>query len=266
MLGELVVLKKRSQETLTPIHPHTHTHTHIQRQIGRERGRETYYLCCAVLSCSCAGVWIAQLRSGSVACSAMERTLFLNQVCSATRFVKLSSPLVAAEDEEDGRRIVRMDEQALRVAMGSQSMSPRKTYSSLSMDKSPTAGSASSQSQFDPKVYGRVDYQIVVTGPDADKVSRGKRGEQAPAAELKLWVNVKCSDSESIFISVDGSDFVSWHVNYSDEYAWRKFWKNIPLSAGKHVITLGFKYVCTLHTMPFILLRVEDGAIRLGSI
>jgi hypothetical protein len=149
------------------------------------------------------------------------------RVCAATRYARLHAPLVADADEEDGRRIVRMDEQALRLSMGT-ATSPFAAVPSMT----------SSSSQFDRKVYGSVDYAVVV--PPDGLASRG--GTSAAQVELKLWVNVKSSDSDSLFVSVDGSEFMSWHVNASDEFQWRKFWKNVPLAAGPHTVTLGFKY------------------------
>jgi len=161
------------------------------------------------------------------------KRLILERVCAAHRFASISSPLVVSKDEDDGCKILCLDEKALRISMGSQSVVRKKTYSSLNME-----GSASMPSQFNPDVYGCVDYEIVVL-PAGLASSKTKA---APTVDLKLWVHVKSSDTDSLFISVNGSDFMSWHINFSDEFSWRKFWKNIPLTAGTHTITLGLKY------------------------
>ena len=91
--------------------------------------------------------------------------------------------------------------------------------------------------QFDPKVYGVVQYHVRI-----NSAALRKGGKNSKVADLKLWVNAKSSDSDSLFLSVNGGTFMSWHVNASDDYTWRKFWKNIVLVSGNHTITIGFKY------------------------
>jgi hypothetical protein len=150
--------------------------------------------------------------------SAKPKSLVLERVCLAVKYADLQPPVAVGED--DGQEVLCLDEQALRVVMTAQSLARRKSHALL------VDGVGRGQQQFDSKVYGFAEFVVVLHAP----------------ADLKLWLCVKSSDSDSVFVSVNGSDFVSWHINATHQYAWRKFWKNVPLPAGTHTLQISTKY------------------------